>query len=194
MTQFAHIAFTNAVKKVQSLMGTRAHMQRLSEHPDQRDQLSDEQMDFIHARTSLYIATANTAGMPYIQHRGGDAGFIRVVNATTLMMSEQPGNGQFITQGNLSDNTNAIIFVMDYANRRRLKLWGEAFVSYDDNLKAIMSATVDDKPQPTIVFKLKAWDENCPQHIPQLFDKKVIDALQSRIHDLETHLSVMERA
>lgn len=193
MPQFAHIAFTNAVKKVQCLMGTRAHMQRLSDHPDQRDRLTDDQMNFIRARTSLYIATANSAGMPYIQHRGGDAGFVRVVNATTLMMSEQPGNGQFITLGNLSENNNAMIFVMDYANRRRLKLWGEAFVSHDDNLKAMMNTSTDDKPQPTIVFKLKAWDENCPQHIPQLFDKKVIDALQSRIHDLETHLPEMER-
>lgn len=194
MPEFAHIAFTNAVKKVQSLMGTRAAMQRLSEHPDRRDRLSDEQMDFIRARTSLYIATANAQGMPYIQHRGGDAGFVRVVNATTLMMSDQPGNGQFITQGNLSENPNAMIFVMDYANRRRLKLWGEAFVSYDDNLKAMTDACSDDKPRPTVVFKLKAWDENCPQHIPQLFDKKVIDDLQSRIHDLETQLSALEYA
>jgi len=194
MPQFAHIAFTNAVKKVQSLMGTRAAMQRLSQHPDSRDRLNDEQMDFIHARTSLYIATANSQGMPYIQHRGGDAGFVRVVNATTLMMSDQPGNGQFITQGNLSENPNAMIFVMDYANRRRLKLWGEAFVDYGDDLKAMLNSTSNAKAQPTIVFKLKAWDENCPQHIPQLFDKQVIDALQSRIHDLETHLSKLERA
>ena len=194
MPQFAHIAFTNAVKKVQSLMGTRAAMQRLSQHPDSRDRLNDEQMDFIHARTSLYIATANSQGMPYIQHRGGDAGFVRVVNATTLMMSDQPGNGQFITQGNLSENPNAMIFVMDYANRRRLKLWGEAFVDYGDDLKAMLNSTSNAKAQPTIVFKLKALDENCPQHIHQLFDKQVIDALQSRIHDLETHLSKLERA
>jgi len=132
--------------------------------------------------------------MPYIQHRGGDAGFVRVVNATTLMMSDQPGNGQFITQGNLSENSGAMIFVMDYANRRRLKLWGEAFVSYDDNLKTLTSSTASDNLAPTIVFKLKAWDENCPQHIPQLFDNKVIDALQSRIHHLETQLTELERA
>jgi len=194
MPQFAHIAFTNAVKKVQSLMGTRDRMQCLSQHPDNRDQLNAEQMDFIRARTSLYIATASAEGMPYIQHRGGDDGFVRVINATTLMLSDLPGNGQFITQGNLSENPNTMIFVMDYANRRRLKLWGQAFVSFDDNLKAMTNASSDDKPHPTIVFKLKAWDENCPQHIPQLFDKKVIDALQSRIHDLETQLSKLERA
>jgi len=194
MSEFAHIAFTNAVKKVQSLMGTRTRMQRLSEHPDRRDQLSEEQMDFIRVRTSLYIATANAQGLPYIQHRGGDVGFVRVVNATTLMISERPGNGQFITQGNLSENPNTMIFVMDYANRRRLKLWGEAFVSYDENIKTLTSSTANDKPAPTIVFKLKAWDENCPQHIPQLFDNKVIDALQSRIHHLETQLTELERA
>ena len=194
MPQFAHIAFTGAVKKIQSLMGTRAAMQRLADHPTKRDSLSDEQMDFIRARSSLYVATASADGMPYIQHRGGDAGFVRVVNATTLMISNRPGNGQFITQGNLSENPNAMLFVMDYTNRRRLKLWGEAFISFDSNLKAIMHANADDKSEPTIVFKLKAWDENCPRHIPRLFDENTIDALQKRIQDLESHLSKMEHA
>ncbi|HEY9080305.1 pyridoxamine 5'-phosphate oxidase family protein [Magnetovibrio sp.] len=190
MPHFTHLAFTSAVKKIQSLMGTRNAMQRLSDHPDARDRLTDEQMDFIRTRTSLYIATANAAGMPYIQHRGGESGFVRVVNATTLMLSERPGNGQFITQGNLSENPNAMLFVMDYANRRRLKLWGEAFVSFDDNLKAIMHDAPLDTPHPTIVFKIKAWDENCPRHIPRLFDETVIDALRARIEALEHHLAV----
>lgn len=194
MAQFAKIAFTDAVKKIQSLMGTRAAMQRLTDHPTARDRLSDEQMDFIRARTSLYIATASATGMPYIQHRGGDAGFVRVVNATTLMISDLPGNGQFITQGNLSENPNAMLFVMDYANRRRLKLWGEAFISFDGNLKAIMTANADDKPEPIIVFKLKAWDENCPRHIPRLFDENTLNALQKRIKALESHPTETERA
>jgi len=158
MAQFAHIAFTNAVKKIQNLMNTRVRMQRLADHPNKRDRLTDEQMEFLRARKSLYIATASAAGMPYIQHRGGDAGFVRVISPTTLMITEQPGNGQFITQGNLSENPSAMLFVMDYANRRRLKLWGEAFVDYDDS-------------QPALIFKLKAWDENCPQFIPQLFEQ-----------------------
>jgi len=193
MPQFTQIAFTNAVKKAQSLMGTRIAMQRLSEHPTKRDRLSDKQMDFIRARTSLYIATASAAGMPYIQHRGGDAGFVHVVNATTLMMSDLPGNGQFITQGNLSENPGTMLFVTDYANRRRLKLWGEAFVSFDANLRIIMNGPGEAKPEPTIVFKLKAWDENCPRHIPRLFDEKEVDALHARLHDLEMILNETEQ-
>lgn len=168
MPQFANIAFTDAVKKIQSLAGTRSAMQRLSEHPNKRDSLSDEQMTFVRTRTSLYIATASVDGQPYVQHRGGDAGFIRVVNSTTLMISDYPGNGQFITQGNLSENPNAMLFLMDYANRRRLKVWGETFISFNENLKTIMTGVNSPEPNPLIVFKVKAWDENCPRHIPRL--------------------------
>lgn len=185
MSHFTQIAFSDAVKKVQSLMGTRAAMQRLSESPDKRDRLSDELKAFIRARTSLYIATASRAGQPYIQHRGGDAGFVKVVNDTTLMIGDLPGNKQFITQGNLSENSSAMLFFMDYANRTRVKVWGEAFVSYDDNLTAMMDGALDGKPHPTIVFKLKAWDLNCPKHIPRLYGEEVIKNLETRIQDLE---------
>lgn len=194
MTQFAKIAFTESVKKVQSVMGTRQAMQRLADHPQERDSLTDEQMEFIHNMTSAYIASASSDGMPYIQHRGGEAGFIRVVNANTLMMSDLPGNGQYITQGNLSENPRAMMFFMDYTNRRRLKVWGEAFVSYDANLKTMMNGPGDTEPYPVIVFRVKAWDENCPKHIPQMFDKRVIDALESRIHDLELGMMSMSEA
>jgi len=169
MPQFANIAFTDSVKKIQSLAGTRTAMQRLADHPNARDSLSDEQMEFVRARTSVYIATASAAGQPYVQHRGGDAGFMRIVNGTTLMISDYPGNGQFITQGNLSENPNAMLFLMDYANRRRLKIWGESFISFDPNLKTIITGANNPEPYPLIVFKIKAWDENCPRHIPRLF-------------------------
>jgi len=168
MPHFANIAFSDAVKKIQSLAGTRSAMQRLSDHPNKRDSLSDEQMAFVRARTSIYIATASADGQPYVQHRGGGSGFIRVVNSTTLMISDYPGNGQFITQGNLSENPNAMLFMMDYTNRRRLKVWGETFLSFDENLKTIMTGANSPEPHPLIVFKLKAWDENCPQYIPRL--------------------------
>jgi len=171
MSHFTKIAFSGAVKKMQSLAGTRSAMQRLADHPDNRDRLTDEQMEFVSTRTSLYIATASATGLPYIQHRGGDAGFVRVVNPTTLMIAEYPGNGQLITQGNLSENPNAMLFLMDYANRRRLKIWGEGFVSFDANLKTIMIGADVNAPTPVIVFKIKAWDENCPRHIPRLQDE-----------------------
>jgi len=188
MVQFAHTAFSAAVRKVQTLMGTRAAMQRLQDHPDQRDQLSIEQEGFVRSRTSLYIATASAAGQPYIQHRGGSAGFVHVASASCLIIPEQAGNGQFITQGNLSENPAAMLFLMDYANRRRLKLWGDAFVSRDANMDDLVVPGLATQRQAMIVFHLKAWDENCPAHIPRRFDEATVAALQARIRELESQL------
>ena len=185
MSEFTNIAFSDTVKKVQSLMGTRTAMQKLADRSKKNDCLSDEQVNFVRERTSFYIATANATGQPYIQHRGGEAGFVRVINTTTLMISDLPGNGQFITQGNLDENPHAMIFLMDYANHRRLKIWGEAFISFDHNLNIMMNGSGDTAPYPTIVFKIKAWDENCPKHIPRLFGEDVINTLETRIQDLE---------
>ncbi|MBL4613307.1 MAG: pyridoxamine 5'-phosphate oxidase family protein [Magnetovibrio sp.] len=191
MSQFTQISFSDAVKKVQSLAGSRTAMQRLAEHPNKRDRLSDDIMEFVRARTSAYIATASASGQPYIQHRGGDAGFLKVVNDTTIMISERPGNRQYITQGNLDENPNAMLFLMDYANRRRVKIWGEAFISFDQNLNTIMDGPDDRTPRPVIVFKVKAWDENCPKHIPRLYGEDVIKGLADRIQDLEMGMVTM---
>lgn len=195
MPQFANIAFSDAVKKVQSLAGSRTAMQRVADHPVKRDSLEPEMMEFVRARTSVYIASASAAGQPYIQHRGGEAGFIKVVNTTTLMISEHPGNRQYITQGNLSENPNAMLFLMDYANRRRVKIWGEAFISFDGNLGTLIDGydetNPNPAPSPVIVFKVKAWDENCPKHIPRLFGEDVIGALENRIQDLEMGMMSM---
>lgn len=190
MTQFANIAFSESVQKVQSLMGTRAKMQRLMDSEQKRDRLTSEHMDFVRQRKSFYIATASAKGQPYIQHRGGEAGFVRVVNADTLMISDLPGNGQFITQGNLDENPHAMLFFMDYANRRRLKVWGEAFISFDANLKTMLNGPGDTEPYPVIVFKVKAWDENCPKHIERLYGEDVIAHLESRIEDLEQGMAL----
>lgn len=188
MPQFAHIAFTQAVQKIQSLMGTRARMQRLTDSDIKNDRLSDEHMNFVRQRSSFYIATASAQGQPYIQYRGGEAGFVRVVNANTLMISDLPGNGQFITQGNLSENPHAMLFFMDYANRRRFKVWGEAFISFDANLKTMLNGPGDTEPYPVIVFKVKAWDENCPKHIERLYGEEVIARLEARLDELEQGL------
>ncbi len=190
MSRFTEIAFTPAVKKVQSVMGTRTAMQRVSERQNKQDALTDELMDFVRERTSAFIATSSAAGQPYIQHRGGKPGFLRVVNSSTLMMSDEPGNGQFITQGNLSENPNAMLFLMDYAKCRRVKIWSEAFVSFDPNLGTMMNGPGDTEPFPVIVFRIKAWDENCPKNIPRLFGEDVIASLEARIQDLEMGLAV----
>jgi len=166
MPQFTNIAFTGAVKKMQSLSGSRASMQDLERNGDTQSHLNAEMTQFVRARTSAYIATASAAGQPYIQLRGGEPGFLNVVDSTTLMMCEQPGNHHYITQGNISENPNAMLFLMDYENRRRVKIWGEAFISFDGNLNALIGSPPDKQNQPVIVFKVKAWDENCPKHIP----------------------------
>lgn len=190
MSRFTEIAFTPAVKKVQSVMGTRTAMQKLSKRQNKQDALTDELMDFVRERSSAFIATSSAVGQPYIQHRGGKPGFLRVVNSTTLMMSDEPGNGQFITQGNLSENPGAMLFLMDYAKCRRVKIWGEAFVSFDPNLGTMLNGPGDTEPFPVIVFRIKAWDENCPKNIPRLFGEDVIASLEARIQDLEMGLAV----
>ena len=120
----------------------------------------------------MYFATASADGQPYIQHRGGPKGFIRVLDKNTLAFADYSGNRQYITQGNLSENNKAHIFLMDYAHRRRVKIWGEARVVDDDPalLQSLMPQGYKARPEQVILFRISAWDTNCPQHIPQKFD------------------------
>ena len=142
-------------------------------------------------RDSAYLATANAAGQPYIQHRGGPKGFIRVIDDKTLGFVDYTGNRQYITTGNLAENDHAFLFLMDYAQRRRVKLWGRARVVEDDPelIARLMPERYDAHPLQVILFTLEAWDINCPQHIPQKIDaadvKKVFDKLNRRIEELE---------
>jgi predicted pyridoxine 5'-phosphate oxidase superfamily flavin-nucleotide-binding protein len=127
---------------------------------------------FIAAQTSVFLATANAAGQPYIQHRGGPAGFLRVLDERTIAFADYRGNRQFITSGNLGENSRAFLFLIDYAQRRRIKIWGAARAVEDDAefIAALMPAGYKARPDQAIVFTVEAWDENCPQHIPQRFE------------------------
>ena len=124
-------------------------------------------------RDSAYLATANSAGQPYIQHRGGPKGFIRVLDDKTLGFADFVGNRQYITTGNLAENDRAFLFLMDYAHRRRVKIWGKARVVENDAelLAKLMPEGYDARPQQPILLTIEAWDVNCPQHIPQKFDE-----------------------
>lgn len=146
---------------------------------------------FLAERDSAYLATASAAGQPYVQHRGGPKGFIRVLDEKTLGFADYVGNRQYITTGNLAENDRAFLFLMDYAERRRVKIWGRARVVADDPqlLARLMPEGYDARPEQAILFTIEAWDVNCPQHIPQKLDATdvaaAIEHLEHRINELE---------
>src|ERR1700722_9956501 len=185
------VAFTPAVKAVQERRGSRKAYKRIEDKGGWRTTVTPELKAFLAERDSAYLATANAAGQPYIQHRGGPKGFIRVIDAKNLGCVDFTGNQQYITTGNLAENDRAFIFLMDYAERRRVKLWGRARVVEDDPelMKRLMPDRYDAHPLQAILFTLEAWDVNCPQHIPQKIDaadvKTVLDKLNRRIAELE---------
>ena len=127
---------------------------------------------FIEAQTSVFLATVNAEGQPYIQHRGGPAGFLRVLDDKTIGFADFAGNRQYITQGNLADNPKAHLFLIDYAHRKRVKIWGEARVVEGDGelMAQLMPHGYKARPEQVILFTVSAWDANCPQHIPQRFE------------------------
>ena len=189
-TPSSNIAFTPTVKALQAERGSRANYQRMEERGGFRTELSEDLAQFLASVDTAYLATANAAGQPYAQHRGGPKGFIRIVGPTTLGFADYRGNRQYITTGNLAENDRAFLFLMDYAHRRRVKLWGRARLSDDPQVIArLMPEGYQAKPEQAILFEVEAWDINCPQHIPQKIDasdvERVLGDLQRRIAELE---------
>jgi predicted pyridoxine 5'-phosphate oxidase superfamily flavin-nucleotide-binding protein len=166
------VAFTPAIKREQSRRGSRKAYARMEQGDGWETTVTEELKAFIAERDSFYLATANAAGQPYIQHRGGPPGFVHVLDERTLAFVDFAGNRQFITLGNLSENDRAFLFFMDYARRRRIKIWGRAKVVEGDEalLKQLMPEGYTARGERVIVFALETWDVNCPQHIPQKID------------------------
>jgi predicted pyridoxine 5'-phosphate oxidase superfamily flavin-nucleotide-binding protein len=193
------VAFTPAVKAVQARKGSRDAYAGVEQHGGWRTKIDQQLTAFLAAQDSLFLATATADGQPYIQHRGGPKGFVRILDNNTLAFADYSGNRQYITQGNLSENPKAHIFLMDYAHRRRVKIWGEARVVDDDPalLKSLMPQGYKARPEQVILFRISAWDTNCPQHIPQKFDAvDVAAALATRdahIAELEAELAALKR-
>jgi predicted pyridoxine 5'-phosphate oxidase superfamily flavin-nucleotide-binding protein len=184
------IAFTPAVKAIQERKGSRRGYARMEQKGGWSDTISDELAQFIGERDSFYLGTASADGQPYIQHRGGSPGFLKVVDERTLAFADFRGNRQYITAGNLGENAKASIFLMDYANRRRIKIWGRARVSDDPELMArLTDADYGGVPEQAIVFEVTAWDVNCPQHITPRYTEaevaRIIAPLERRIAELE---------
>ena len=189
------IAFTGTVKAIQGRKGSRQGYARMEQKRGWRRTIDDNLADFIASRESFYLGTANASGQPYIQHRGGPPGFLKALDEHTLAFADFTGNKQYITQGNLAENPRAFIFLMDYANRQRIKIWGRARVVEDDPdlLAQLADVGYKAKPEQVIVFEIEAWDANCPQHITQRFSRDeiavVVAPLKQRIAELEAALA-----
>jgi len=163
------VMFSPAVRSEQACRGSREAYARRAAAGRFARELSADVMAFIAQRDSAYLATASADGQPYVQHRGGPPGFLQILNDHTLAFLDYPGNKQFISIGHLAENERAFLFLMDYANARRLKLWGRAQVSNDPELIAsLMSSAGSRRVEHAIVFTVLAWDWNCSQHIPRL--------------------------
>ena len=189
------VAFTPAVKAIQARKGSREAYAHVEENGGWRTEIDDKLAAFLANTDSFFLATASADGQPYIQHRGGPKGFIKILDKTTIAFADYAGNRQYITQGNLSENPRAHIFIMDYAHRRRVKIWGEARVVDDDPalLDSLMPKGYRARPEQVVIFKIAAWDTNCPQHIPQKFDAADVAAAlaqrDARISELEAELA-----
>ena len=198
-TYSSDVAFTPAVKAIQARKGSREAYAHVEQNGGWRTEIDDKLAGFLANANSFYFATATADGQPYIQHRGGPKGFIKILDKSTIAFADYAGNQQYLTQGNLSENPKAYIFIMDYAHRRRVKLWGEAKVIDDDQAltDALMPKGYRARPEQVIVFKIAAWDTNCPQHIPQKFDAAdVAQALavrDARITELEAELAELKK-
>ncbi len=191
------LAFTPAVKAWQARLGSRAAYGRMEEKGGWRDRVTPDLAGFLAARDSFYLATASAEGRPYIQHRGGPAGFLKAIDDKHLAFADFGGNRQYISAGNLSENDRASIFLMDYAGRRRIKLWGRARVVEDDAdlLERLADPAYKAKPERAMVFEIEAWDVNCPQHItPRYTEAQIAPAiakLQARIDELEAEVKAL---
>ena len=177
------LVFTAAARQAQAERGSaRAYERRVAEgFPDR---VTPELAAFLAEQDTAFLATATAEGAPYIQHRGGPKGFVRILDKNSLAFADFRGNRQYITLGNLSENRKAYIFVMDYVHRRRVKIWGEARVVDDDPalMQSLTPKGYKARPEQVILFRISAWDSNCHQHIPQKFDAADVDAAMAPLH------------
>jgi len=189
------VAFTPTVKSIQSRKGSRDGYASMEQRGSWRTGITPDLAQFIQSQISVFFATANSEGQPYIQHRGGPAGFLHALDDRTIAFVDFAGNRQYITQGNLADNAKAYLFLIDYRTRQRVKLWGEArVVEGDAGLMAkLMPENYRARPEQVILFTISAWDMNCPQHIPLRFDAAEVEAIvterDERIRTLEAELA-----
>ena len=185
------IAFTPNVKAIQARRGSREAYAKIEARGGFKTKITPDLIAFLTEVDTAYLATANAAGQPYVQHRGGPKGFIRALDETTLGFADYAGNRQYITLGNLAENDQAFLFLMDYAHRRRVKIWGRARIIEADPelISRLMPKGYPARAERAVLFEVRAWDVNCPRHIPQKLNAaevaEVLAKLQTRIQFLE---------
>ncbi|MEM9343533.1 MAG: pyridoxamine 5'-phosphate oxidase family protein [Pseudomonadota bacterium] len=182
LPEITDIAFTPSVKAVQETLGSRAQNEVMSRNRGFQTRITRDFETFLAAQRSFFLATASAHGQPYIQHRGGEPGFVEILGPTTIAFPDYPGNKQYITFGNLSENNKVALFFIDYEGKTRIKLWGQGRV---ENLK--------DRAARRVVIEVTAWDVNCPKLLPDLFTADTVaraqEKLLARIAELEKELA-----
>lgn len=181
------LAFSQAVQEMQRRFGSRKFYE-MAEWPID---ISRDLEQFISRQRSLFIATASAAGQPYIQHRGGAPGFLKVLNSRMLAMPDMRGNGQYITAGNLSENSAIVLFLIDYATRTRIKIWGKAR-RIEGNSDLISRVCALGAPESAAVLSIhvEAWDANCPQHIPLRME---MEEVEQQLAERDRRIAELER-
>ena len=164
------IAFTPAVKALQKTLGSRRQVDVMSRHRGFQRQITEDLAAFLARADSFYLATASADGRPYIQHRGGKPGFIRIDGPRTFSIPDRPGNAQYISLGNISENDRVALFFMDYETKTRIKVWGRA-----------RAEALADREARRIVFEIEAWDANCPKYIPDRFRPETVALAQEKL-------------
>jgi predicted pyridoxine 5'-phosphate oxidase superfamily flavin-nucleotide-binding protein len=194
------VAFTPAVKRIQAERGSREAYARMEAGRGWSTEITEELGGFIAQQRSVFLATASADGQPYVQHRGGPPGFLRVLGPRTLGFADLRGNRQYISIGNLAENPKAYLFLIDYTRRARVKIWGRAEVIEGDEALLASLATEDDDahPERAIVLHVTAWDRNCPQHIPLRLEaddvKAALEAKDREIEALRAELTRLRKS
>ncbi|MBC7698500.1 MAG: pyridoxamine 5'-phosphate oxidase family protein [Bacteroidia bacterium] len=176
---FASISFTESVKAAQTRYGSRENNQRFEISDDPRNQLGEFETEFIKTRDSFYMATISENDWPYVQHRGGPAGFLHVLDNRTIAFADFKGNRQYLSVGNLNANARTSLILMDYPNRRRLKLWGTARIIHEDDAPELIAQLAipnyNARVERGIVITIEAIEWNCPQHITPRYSEAEVD-------------------
>ena len=191
-TAFSTICFTKSVKAAQTRYGSRENNLRLEISDDPKNQLEDFEREFIAARDSFYMATLSENGWPYIQHRGGPVGFLKVLDSRTIGFADFRGNRQYLSVGNLTANPRTSLMLMDYSNRRRLKIWGTTRIIHEhdepDLLAQLESPNYKARVERGVIINIEAIEWNCPQHITPRYSEAEVDHVLQQLQEENNHL------
>ena len=176
---FMEFAFNDSVKEVQEKYGTRAPYQKMESKGEFRNKLTWQEKGYIKNRDSFYMSSVGENGWPYLQFRGDPKGFLKVIDENTLAFADFRGNGQYISAGNFNSNKKTVLFLMDYTQQQRLKIWAEVEVFHAaDHPKLLEKVEMPDYEatiERIFIFKVQAFDWNCPQHITPRYTKEEIE-------------------